>query len=202
MSEKLQLSPLLFVAEGTDRKCFRHPDNENRCVKVLHPDTEAGRFWREIRYYSRLQRRGVDFRHLTPYRGLLETNLGKAAVFDLVLDDDGRISRSLAYYLAENDRRFNDWIVDEIEQLKQNFYEQWIVFHDLNPTNILVKRLGFDEFRLVVIDGIGHNHFIPLASYSKAFARKKLVRVWNHRYRQWYARFPLVARGLKPYPAI
>jgi hypothetical protein len=202
MSEKLQLFPSLFVAEGTDRKCFRHPDDESRCVKVLHPDTEAVRFWREIRYYSRLQRRCADFRHLTPYRGLIETNLGKAAVFDLVLDDDGRISRSLAYYLAENDRRFNDWIVDEIEQLKQNFYDQWIVFHDLNPTNILVKRLGFDEFRLVVIDGIGHNHCIPLASYSAAFARKKLVRVWNHRYRQWYATFPLGARGLKPYPAI
>jgi hypothetical protein len=202
MSEKLQLSPPLFVAEGTDRKCFRHPDDDSRCVKVLHPDTEAVRFWREIRYYSRLQRRCADFRHLTPYRGLIETNLGKAAVFDLVLDDDGRISRSLAYYLAENDRRFNDWIVDEIEQLKQNFYDQWIVFHDLNPTNILVKRLGFDAFRLVVIDGIGHNHFVPLASYSAAFARKKLVRVWNRRYRQWYATFPVVARGLKPYPAI
>jgi hypothetical protein len=202
MSEKLQLSPPLFVAEGTDRKCFRHPDDDSRCVKVLHPDTEAARFWREIRYYSRLQRRCADFRHLTPYRGLIETNLGKAAVFDLVLDDDGRISRSLAYYLAENDRRFNDWVVDEVEQLKQNFYDQWIVFHDLNPTNILVKRLGFDEFRLVVIDGIGHNRFIPLASYSAAFARKKLVRVWNRRYRQWYATFPLGARGLKPYPAI
>ncbi len=189
------------MAEGTDRKCFRHPDDANRCIKVLHPDTEAGRFWREIRYYSRLQRRAVDFRHLTPYRGLTETNLGKAAIFDLVLDDDGRISRSLAYYLAENDRRFNDWVVDEIEHLKQNFYDQWIVFHDLNPTNILVKRLGFDEFRLVVIDGIGHNHFIPLASYSAAFARKKLVRVWNRRYRQWYSTFPVVVRGLKPYPA-
>jgi hypothetical protein len=202
MSEKLQLSPPLFIAEGTDRKCFRHPDDESRCVKVLHPDTETDRFWREIRYYSRLQRRAVDFRHLTPCRGLIETNLGKAAIFDLVLDDDGRISRSMAYYLAENDRRFNDWIVAEIEQLKQNFYDQWIVFHDLNPTNILVKRLGFDEFRLVVIDGIGHNHFIPLASYSAAFARKKLVRVWNRRYRQWYATFPVVARGLRPYPAI
>jgi len=202
MSEKLQLSPTLFIAEGTDRKCFRHPDDDSRCVKVLHPDTETGRFWREIRYYSRLQRRAADFRYLVPYRGLIETNLGKAAVFDLVIDDDGRISRSLSYYLAENDRHFNDWIIDEIEQLKQNFYDQWIVFHDLNPTNILVKRLGFDEYRLVVIDGIGHNHFFPLASYSAGFARKKLVRVWNRRYRQWYAAFPVIARGLKPYPAI
>ena len=202
MSEKLQLSPQYFVAEGTDRKCFRHPDDESLCLKVLHPDTESGRFKREIRYYSSLQRRAVDFRHLTPYRGMIDTNLGKAAIFDLVLDDDARISRSLHYYLSRNDRQFNDWIVDEIEILKQNFYHQWIVFHDLNPTNILVRRLGFDEFRLVVIDGVGHNHFLPLASYSPAFARKKLVRVWNRRYRQWYNGFPAVIGNLKPYPAI
>jgi len=202
MSEKLQLSPQYFVAEGTDRKCFRHPDNASLCIKVLHCDTEPVRFRREIRYYSRLQRRGVDFRHLTPCRGMIDTSQGKAAIFDLVLDDDGRISRSLHDYLSRNDRQFNAWIVDEIEHLKQNLYDQWIVFHDLNPTNILVRRMGFDEYRLVVIDGVGHNHFVPLASYSPAFARKKLVRVWNRRYRQWYSGFPAVVGNLKPYPAI
>jgi len=202
MSEKLQLSPQYLVAEGTDRKCFRHPDDAQLCIKVLQPDTEFGRFKREIRYYSRLQRRGVDFRHLTPCRGLIDTSLGEAAVFDLVLDDDGRISRSLHHYLSTNDRQFNAWIVDEIEHLKQNFYDQWIVFHDLNPTNILVRRLGFNEFRLVVIDGVGHNHFFPFASFNSAFARKKLVRAWNRCYRQWYTGFPAVIGDLKPYPAI
>ena len=202
MSEKLQLSPHDFVAEGADRKCFRHPDDASLCIKVLHPDTEPGRFRREIRYYSSLQRRGVDFRHLTPCRGMIETSLGKGAIFDLVLDDDARISRSLHHYLTQNDRHFNAWIAAEIEQLKQNLYDQWIVFHDLNPTNILVRRLGFDEFRLIVIDGVGHNRFFPLASYSSAFARKQLVRVWNRCYRQWYAGFPVVTGDLKPYPAI
>ena len=49
-------------------------------------------------------------------------------------------------------------------------------------------------------NGIGHNHFLPLASYSRRFARKKLTRVWNRRYHQWYAAFPSVLRELKPYP--
>ena len=200
MREKLSLSPGYFVGEGTHRKCFRHPDDESRCIKVLHAEFDNRRCWREIRYYSHLRRRGVDFRHLTPCRGMIDTNLGKGLVFDLVLDDDGRISRSLEYYLEQNDRRFNEWIIAEIEQLKQNFYDQWVVLHDLNPAKILVKRLGFDEFRLVVIDGIGHNHFIPLASYSSLFARRKLVRIWNRHYRQWYERFPSVVGLLKPYP--
>lgn len=199
MSDAVSLSPQDFVAEGTDRKCFRHPHNPDCCIKILHPERRSGRFWREIRYYMRLRRREVDFSHLTAFHGLVDTSLGKGAVFDLVLDDDGRVSRSLDYYLALNDRSFNDWAVVEIERLKQSFYDQWIVFHDLNPTNILVKRLGFDEFHLVVIDGIGHNHFLPLASYSRLYARKKIARVWNRRYQQWYAAFPTVVRRLKPY---
>jgi hypothetical protein len=200
MGERVTLSAQDFVAEGTDRKCFRHPSRPDRCVKVLHPERRSGRFWREIRYYSCLQRRGVDFRHLTAYHGRVDTSLGRGAVFDLVLDDDGRISRSLDYYLAQRDARFDAWAIGEIEILKQDLYHQWIVFHDLNPTNILVRRLGFDKYSLVVIDGIGHNHFIPLASYSRRFARKKLTRVWNRRYHQWYSAFPSVVRKLKPFP--
>ena len=202
MSDKVSLSAQHFVAEGTDRKCFIHPENSSLCIKVLHPERRAGRFWREIRYYSGLQRRNADFKHLTRFHGLVDTNLGRGAVFDMVLDDDGRVSKSLDHYLLQDDPNFNDWAVAEVESLKQQMYEEWIVFHDLNPTNILVRRLSFDEYGLVVIDGIGHNHFLPLASYSRLFARKKIVRVWNRRYPQWYSAYPSVLRRLQPYPVI
>ncbi len=202
MSETVILSAQEFVAEGTDRKCYRHPTRPDCCIKVLHPERRSGRFWREIRYFSGLARRQVDFRHIAEYYGRAETNLGQGALFELVCDDDQRVSKSLEHYLRLRDPAFNRWIVAEIENLKQDLFDQWIVVHDLNPTNILVQRLGFDSFRLVVIDGIGHNHFIPLASYSRRFARKKLTRVWNRRFRQWYAEFPDVLRQLKPYPTI
>jgi hypothetical protein len=202
MSDTVSLSAQQFVAEGTDRKCFRHPHEANLCIKVLHPERRSGRFWREINYYLSLRRRDADFQHLTRFHGLIDTNFGKGAIFELVLDDDARVSKSLDYYLAQNDREFNTWIIEAIENLKQNFYQQWIVFHDLNPTNILVKRLSFDEFRLVVIDGIGHNHFIPFASYSRVLARRKITRVWNRRYRQWYSAYPSVLGGLTPYPIV
>ncbi|MCP4981957.1 MAG: hypothetical protein GY935_15865 [Gammaproteobacteria bacterium] len=202
MSDTVSLSAQFFVAEGTDRKCYHHPGDPNSCIKVLHPERRASRFWREVRYFSSLRRRDVEFKYLAAFRGLVDTSLGQGAVFEMVLDDDGRVSRPLTYYLAQKDKRFESWVANEIEALKQNLYEQWIVFHDLNPTNILVKRLGFDEFRLVVIDGIGHNHFIPLASYSSKLARRKLTRVWNRRYQQWYSTYPLILKRLKPYPVI
>lgn len=202
MSETVLLSAQDFVAEGTDRKCYRHPTHPDCCIKVLHPERRAGRFWREIRYFSSLERRGVDFRHIAEFRGRVSTNLGRGAIFELVRDDDDRVSRSLEYYLGLNDADFNHWIVAQIEVLKQDLFDQWVVVHDLNPTNILVQRLGYDRYRLVVIDGIGHNHFIPLASYHSGYARKKLTRVWNRRFRQWYSAYPAVLAQLKPYPSI
>ncbi len=202
MSETVILSAQDFVAEGTDRKCYRHPTLPDCCIKVLHPQRRQGRFWREIRYFASLQRRHVDFGHVAEYRGRVDTNMGPGAVFELVRDDDERVSRSLEHYLQMNDPEFNRWIAAEIEVLKQDLFEQWVVVHDLNPTNILVQRTGYDSYRLVVIDGIGHNHFIPLASYSRRFARKKLTRVWNRRFRQWYGAFPQVLQKLEPYPTI
>ena len=90
MSEKLILSPQLFVAEGTDRKCYRHPDKNDLCIKVLHPDVRPGRFWREARYYARLQRRGALFTHLSAYHGIVDTDLGKAILhlFEFKMADD------------------------------------------------------------------------------------------------------------------
>ena len=199
MRAEIDLTPELFVAEGTDRQCYRHPEHPDRCIKVLHADRRGGRQQREIGYFRSLQRRRVDFTHLTSYHGVVETSLGKGAVFELVCDDDGRVSTSLAVRLAADDAGFERWAVAEIERLKQNFFDQWIVFHDLNPTNLLVQRLGYDSFRLVVIDGIGHNHFLPLASFSARFARKKIRRAWNRRYHEWYSPWPRVETALTPF---
>jgi hypothetical protein len=74
------------------------------------------------------------------------------------------------------------------------------VFHGLYPNNLLVQRLGYDSYRLVVGDGIGHHHFLPLASYSRRFARNRIRHAWNRRYHDWYSAFPRVEIGLTPFP--
>jgi hypothetical protein len=198
-SDKVSLPAQLLLAEGAYFKCFRHPVKAYYCIKILRPEHHPGYFWRRVNYFSRLQQRGVYLEHIAAFHGLIDTSLGKGAIFEMVLDDDKRVSKSLDHYLAQNDRRFNNWVVKEIEALKECLYDQWVTCYDLSPTNILVQRLGFDEFRLVVIDGIGHNQFIPVASYSSILARKKLIRVWNRCYQQWYAAYPSVLRRLKPY---
>lgn len=193
------LSAPLFVGEGSYYKCFQHPTAAHYCIKVILPQHHPVRFRRCVNYFKSLHRRGIYLDHIAVFHGLINTSLGKGAIFEMVLDDDRRVSKSLGHYLALNDRRFNAWVIREIESLKQIFQEHWIAGYDLNPSNILVRRLGFDEYRLVVVGGIGHNQRFPLASYSRVCARKKMIKAWNLGYQQWYAAYPSVLRRLKPY---
>jgi len=197
MSTTVSLTTDFLVAEGTDYQCFRHPGDEQYCIKVLNPQRPAGPFWSEVSYCASLRRRGVKFDHIAGFHGLIETNLGRGAIFDLVRDDDAQISRSLENYLQRQDQHINAWAIDAMETLKQDLLRQWIVCHDLNPGNLRVKRLGFDEFRLVVVAGVGHRQLLPLASYSRRLARKRLTRNWNNCYRQWYQPFPAIVNQLQ-----
>ena len=197
MRDRISLTATEFIGAGTDRECYRHPARPEYCIKILRAERHPRRFRREIRYYRRLARRAIDWQRLTRYHGMVQTNLGQGAIFDLVLDHDGGISKSLQSRLQRQDPGFDAWAVRELNALARDFYDRWIVFHDLNPTNLLVQRVDAEHQRLVVIDGIGHNHFLSIASYSPAFARRKLVRVWNRRFRQWYAPYPAVLAGLE-----
>jgi hypothetical protein len=197
MRDRISLSATEFIGAGTDRECYRHPSHPEYCIKILRAERHPRRFRREIRYYRRLASRRIDWRRMTRYHGMVQTNLGQGAIFDLVLDHDGGISKSLEYYLQRDEPDFDTWAIRELNALARDFYDRWIVFHDLNPSNLLVQRLGGGSKRLVVIDGIGHNHFLSVANYSPAFARRKLVRVWNRRFRQWYAPYPAVLAGLE-----
>lgn len=198
MPDRITLSADDFIGAGTDRECYRHPSRPAYCIKILRPDRHLRRFHREIRYYRRLASRRIYWERITRYHGMVDTSHGKGAVFDLVLDYDNGVSKSLESYLDRVDPAFDDWAMRDLNALVREFYERWVVFHDLNPGNLLVQRLDAGRRRLVVIDGIGHNHFLSIANYIPAFARRKLVRVWNRRYKQWYAPYPAVVAGLEP----
>jgi len=200
MGDRIILSTEIFVGAGSDRECYRHPFEPEFCVKIPHPERHPRRFRREIRFYRRLAFRGIDTLRLTRYHGTIDTNLGRGDLFDLILDFDGRIARSLEFYLDLGDAAFDAWAAEDLNDLTREFYRDWIVFHDLNPGNLLVWHLDEKRKCLVAIDGIGHNHLLPLASYSPGFARRKIARVWNRRHRQWYARYPAVLAGLEYLP--
>jgi hypothetical protein len=94
----LFLDQSAFVAKGTHRPCYIHPENHYFCVKIMLPGKEKEEH-RGRDCYKHLQRRRTRWDMIPRYYGEVATNLGQSSVFDLTKDQEGEISKSLEPYL-------------------------------------------------------------------------------------------------------
>jgi len=166
-----------FVGKGLHRECYIHPNDKQLCIKVVVAG-DLSESKREQSYYKRLQKRGISWDILPRFHGVIETDKGAGAVFDLVRDYDGEVSKTLEYYLSSEqlDNAENPGISQAIRVFKKELYRQSIITMTLSPKNIMYKKTGPYEGRLILIDNIGNSDFIPICSYIDALAKKKITR--------------------------
>lgn len=175
----LELSAATLVGKGLHREVHVHPDDDSKCVKVvvLRGEEETRR---EQAYYRFLQRRNIDWISLPQFYGNEETNMGPGAVFDLIRDDDGQVSKTLEFYL--DNLSSTPEPVESISQallnLKRDLLEQNIITMTLKPKNMVVQRRN-DGMRCLIIDNIGNSDIVPISSYVRFFGRKKIERKWE-----------------------
>ena len=115
------------------------------------------------------------------FYGDIETNLGLGSVFDLVLDHDGAVSKTLEYYLSSNKKteEHYDGLSNSLYLLKDYLLQQQIITITLKPKIISCKKMKSGSFRLFIIDNIGNSDFIQICNYSKYFSKKKILRKWK-----------------------
>ncbi len=199
MKPVLHLRDELLISRGDNRSCYVHPENSQRCIKVLHADTPAKVNRREQKYYEVLQKRGISWDRLAHYYGIEQTDQGPGLVFELVRDCDGSISKTVDFYLKLNDEKTNNDIVNQIELLKQYFLTEAIVFRDLIMLNLLMKKEAEQQYHLIVIDGVGHNDALPLCNFSRTVAERKIKRIWNRKMSKWFDPYPLIKDRILQY---
>lgn len=169
-----------MIAEGLHRACYRHPENPGYCVKVVvrgdQKETE-----REQAYYSRLQKSAVPWTGIPQFHGNVATNLGAGAVFDLVRDCDGQVSRTLHYYLEPGNRSLLPGTVLQscLLGLKSYLLHYGILTLTIKPANVVYQRLAEGQGRLVIIDNLGIVEFLPLCRSFGMLAQKRILRRWN-----------------------
>ena len=169
-----------LVGKGLHRECYRHPENENLCIKVGISGNHR-EIRREKNYYRHLQKRKISWEMIPRYYGDIKTNMGPGSVFDLVLDDDGAISRTLEHYLtscAKTDSLVCN-IAKALFRFKNYLLEQRIITMTLKPKNIACQKQATGDFRLSIIDNIGNSDFFPLCTYSSFWAKRKIIRKWS-----------------------
>ena len=177
----LTLESSSLIGRGLRRECYFHPGDENKCVKVVvagdHRETV-----REQSCYRLLENRAIPWKMLARFYGNAETNRGPGAVFELIRDYNGEVSKTLEHYIAaENSTDINYQDLSRALPVLKQYLLKWkIVTMDIKPQNIVYKKINESEGALVVIDNIGNSDFIPICNYVDFMARQKIRRKWQY----------------------
>ena len=175
----IKLEKSNFIAQGTNRACYIHPTDSNKCIKVTISN-DSSESNKEIKYYKYLQNRSISFENIAKYYGVAKTDLGDGGVFDLVRDLDGDISKTLSYYLQKDE--LTKEILNPLpllKELRKYTLDEGIVVKDLNTKNILYQKTDKGA-KLVLIDGVVNNDFLFYSNYSNYLANKKINRLWDN----------------------
>ena len=181
MNTTITLSEKDYISRGLHRKCYHHPEDANKCIKVNYNEGAEEETNREIAYYKHLIKRNVSFDALAKYYGPVSTNYGNGHIFELIRDYNGETAIPLEKYLANKSltEKYFDQLVTGLKELKSALLKDRIITMTIKSKNILFQQLSDTNSRLVIIDNIGNSTFIPIANYIPCFAKSKIERTWQ-----------------------
>lgn len=181
----------LFV--GGTRYCFQHPQHRDQCIKVLRPDrTGAARKllrkdikrWLPARFLDDQRKEIVAYkallvgaterlwRYVPRYYGTVDTDMGIGIVTQLMRNSDGTWPENLRTLLPQG---ACIELRDGLDEFLSAVVELRILSRDLLAHNIIAVRED-NQYRVMVVDGIGNAELIPVSSWLDGFARRKTQR--------------------------
>jgi len=167
------------IGEGTRRICYTYPGDPARCIKIPKPKPHGKRQQlREVRFYEYLERRKVPTDCIAAYHGTIDTSQGPGYVYQAIRDANGRISRRYIEVIEKLAADSPEALRGILAELERYFFENLVVFYDINPWNIVCQRDSSGSFHPYVIDGIGDTVAIPILNWSRTLLRQKIRRRW------------------------
>ena len=189
----IDLSGSTSFAEGGNRKCFIHPAQSDRCLKVIHPGLlkkiiknkpwykklrSKDSFDDNLREQEAYKQKALTannpevWKHLAKWYGMVETSLGMASETELIKNNE-KVAETLESYLFANE--LTDEIKLAINQFHKWLRENLILTKNLIPHNLVIKKEN-GEIIIKIIDGLGSQAFIPLPNHSTFFAKRYVER--------------------------
>lgn len=187
-------------AEGDNRLCFVHPENNRLCLKVLKPGS-LDRHYRTAKWHKRIRgRHALDdnlreadayqqraiaqgpervWDHLARWYGQAETDLGAANVTELVGPEPGQPGPTLERVLRE--RGLTRPVQAALDELGLWLRDTGILTRNLLPHNLVAVERN-TGMKLVIIDGLGAPLAARMMSLSPALRRRyidrRIQRMW------------------------
>ena len=167
-----------FVGKGTERLCFRDPNNPASVIK-LSPQNSSKQTLREIKYYRFLQDKNIPFLYLPEFKGEVSVPGYIGFEQEAIFDDNGEISKPMQAYRGlelEDNLKRNIWLLFANLFYYMHYYN--ILPCDLSLNNIVLNWKGKLP-RLILIDGIGNANFLTISQYCKPLGQLQIKRKWE-----------------------
>ena len=192
-NEVLQLTEDLIIGVGNHKTAYKHPSDSTLCVKLIHsePDPDIDR---ELELREKCKKRLANSILLPKYYGIVQPNLGRGYVFEMIRDYDGGGSRSLEDILrdkaAGKDVAFD--VMELLLDFKKNWFSECVAVSNTDSKNYILQVLAPGKAVLKIIDNIGTSVKIPLAYYFDYFAKKRAERYWLRFVKQLHREYPTI----------
>ncbi len=203
----IDLSHSTPFASGSNRHCFRHPDDPQRCLKVIRPENIEARFQRQSRLKKMLGKDRLDdnrqelaanqqsairhllasgqeallWAHLPRFYGTCHTTLGPANESQLILADNGEPAPTLETYLQHYG--FDSPVQEAVTRFCEWLSKTGILTRNLLPHNLVIAD-RLDELTLFLVDGLG----APPIPQALAVSPTWRARYIGRRIRRFYLR--------------
>ena len=182
------------IAVGQHRAIYAHPRDASLLVKVMREEiaTERWQRWpkrlqrtlqytgfvRELKEYIALRARHPGLvLPVSRMVGVVDTDLGLGLVSERVAGPDGKAGPTLAT-LYERERGFQPWLAQALDVLLRELLACEVILGDLHPWNIVHGSDSRGGPRLVIVDGFGEKHLLPIRSMSRALNRRNTQRLF------------------------
>ena len=154
----IELNGITPFAEGGNRICFIHPNNPDRCLKVIHKGLlkkiKKNKPWykkfrslesfddnlRERDGYNQKALKKNDpevWKHLAIWYGMKETSIGMASETELIKNGD-EIAETLESYLSKNGLTIE--IKNAIKDFQSWLRKHLVLTKNLLPHNLVLKK--------------------------------------------------------------
>ena len=178
----IALSKKLILGKGSERICYIHPLDKNKVIKIFYNQKSTNnQNILEYKYFKFLEKKNVNFSHITKCYYWLETNLGKGLVFHRILNYDNTNALGFQYFLKNKKFSFKEEN-ELLEELRFYLVNNNILFTDATTINVICQKINTNKYKLIIIDGLGAKRKglkLFLYTFLPFYTQYKIKKQWQ-----------------------
>lgn len=182
-SDVITLSEEGFISRGNHRACYHYPGRPDKCIKVILSEDGKRICAFEFKYIKILYGRGFDPKTIPHYYGTVPVNIGVdhvGYVYDIVENGDKSQAKCLHDFFVDEElfHKNEEKLLELMEKLRQDLYDNQVIFRSLTTPNILFPVDSQGEMDVKLINDLGTRAVLKFNYHFGWAAHRYVNKYW------------------------